>query len=69
MINPNQEDFYKERILQNTRINEDLPYKEKPYLPRNGCQFHATIKTPKPPRIKVYIILPQLWYSRVVKVL
>ena len=37
-------------------INEDLPYKEKPSSPRNGCQLYATIKTPKPSQIKVRIM-------------
>ena len=30
MINPNQEDSYKERILQNMRIKENLSHKEIP---------------------------------------
>ena len=58
MVNPNQKDPYKERIPQDMRINEDLPYKERPFLPRNECQFYATIKTPKPSQIKVRIIYP-----------
>ena len=60
MVNPNQEDSYKKRILQNMHINEDLFYNERSSLTRNECQFHATIKTPKPSQIKVHIILPQL---------
>ena len=69
MTNPNQGDSYKERIPQDTLINEDLPYKERPSMPRNGCQPYATIKAPKPSQTKVRIILPQLWHSRVVKIL
>ena len=58
MVNPNPKDSYNERILQDTRINEDLPYKEIPFPPRNGCQLYATIKTPKPSEIKIRIIYP-----------
>ena len=47
MSNPNQGDSYKERIPQDTRINEDFHYKERPSMPWNGCQPYATIKTPK----------------------
>ena len=47
MINPDQTSPYKEKILQNTRINEDLPHKELPSLPRNTCQLYSTIKTLK----------------------
>ena len=57
-VNPNQKDPYKERITQDTHINENLPYKERPSLPRNGCQLYATIKIPKPSQIKVRIIYP-----------
>ena len=39
MINPNQEGSYKKRILQDMCINDDLPYKERPTLPRNECNF------------------------------
>ena len=60
MSNPNQGDSYKERIPQDTRINEDLHYKEMPSMPWNGCQPYATIKTPKTSQTKVCIILPQL---------
>ncbi|XP_065620966.1 uncharacterized protein LOC136063891 [Quercus suber] len=51
-INPNQEDSYKERIPQDTRINKDLPYKERPSPLRNECQPYATIKTSKPSQTK-----------------
>ena len=66
MVNPNQKSPYKERIPQNTRINKDLPYKERPFLPRNECQLYTTIKTPKPSQTKVRIISPnsgtlELW--------
>ena len=43
-INPNERNLYKKMILQNACINEDLPYKERPYLLRNECQLHTTIK-------------------------
>ena len=58
MVNPNQKDSYKERILQDTRVNEDLPYKKRPSSPRNECQLYAIIKTPKPSQTKVHIIYP-----------
>ena len=58
MINPNQESPHKERIPQDTCINEDLPYKERPSPPRNKCQLYATIKTPKPSQTKVRISYP-----------
>ena len=58
MVNPSQGDSYKERIPQDTRINEDLTYKERPSMPKNGCQPYATIKTPKPSHTKVRIIPP-----------
>ena len=32
---PQQRNLYKERIPQNTCINENLPYKERPSPPRN----------------------------------
>ena len=65
-INPNQRNPYKERILQSTCINEDLPYKERFSTPRNEGQLYTTIKTPKPSQIKVRIIHPssstlELW--------
>ena len=47
------------RIPQDTRINEDLPYKERPSLPRNRCQLYATIKTTKSSQIKIRIIYPR----------
>ena len=55
-----------ERILQNTCVNENLPHKEMPSSPKNKGQFHATIKKPKPSKIKVHIIYPnsdtiELW--------
>ena len=56
MVNPNQEDPYKKRTLQDTWINEDLPHKERTSPPRNECQLYTTIKTPKPSQIKVRII-------------
>ena len=59
MINPNQGNPCKERISQIMYIYEDLPYKERPYPPRNESQFYATLKTPKPSQTKVYN-LPQL---------
>ena len=37
MTNPNWGDSYKEMISQDARINEDLPHKEKPFMPRNEC--------------------------------
>ena len=55
-LNPNQEDSYKERILQDTRIKEVLSYKERFSKPRRRCQPSATIKTPKPSQTKVHII-------------
>ena len=58
MINPNQQSLYMERILQNTCIYENLPYKEMPSSPRNKGWFHATIKNPKPSEIKVRIVCP-----------
>ena len=45
-------------ILQDTSINEDLPYKERPSLPRNKGQLDATIKALKPSQTKVCIIDP-----------
>ena len=60
MVNPNQKDPYKERIPQDMHINEDLPYMERPSLPRNECQLYTTIKTPKPSQIKVRIIYPNV---------
>ena len=45
MINPNQRNLYKEKIPQNTYINEDLPYKERPSPPRHKGQLYTTIKT------------------------
>ena len=68
-ISPNQGNPHKERIPQDTCIYENLPYKERPSPPRNGCQLYATIKTSKPSQTKVCIILSQLWHSRVAKVL
>ena len=47
------------RIPQDTRINEDLPYKERPSLLRNRCQLYATIKTTKSSQIKIRIIYPR----------
>ena len=58
MVNPNQGDCYKEMIPQNMCINEDLPYKEMPFMLRNGCQPYTIIKTPKPSHTKVHIIYP-----------
>ena len=60
MVNPNQKDSYKERILQDTRVNEDLPYKKRPSSPRNECHIYTTIKTLKPSQIKVRVIFPTL---------
>ena len=57
-INPNQRNLYKERIPQNMCINEDLPYKKRPFPSRNEGQLYAIIKTPKPSQIKVRIIYP-----------
>ena len=48
----------KERILRDTCINEDLSYRERPFLPRNECQLYTTIKTPKLSQTKVRIIYP-----------
>ena len=39
-------------------INEDLPYKERPFPPRNKGQLYATIKVLKPLQTKVRIIDP-----------
>ena len=66
MINPNQKGPHKERIPQDTCINEDLPYKERSSLPRNECQLYVAIKTPRPSQTKVCIIYPnsstlELW--------
>ena len=66
MINPNHGNPYKERILQDMCIYEDLSYKEQPSPPRNECQLYATIKAPKPSQNKVRIIYPnfntlELW--------
>ena len=58
MTNPNQGDSYKGIIPQDTRINEDLPYKERPSMQMNRCQLYATIKTQKPSQTKVRIIFP-----------
>ena len=55
----------KERILQDTRINEDLPHKERPSPPRNECQLYTTIKTPKPSQTKVHIIYPNSGTKRI----
>ena len=44
--------IYKERILQNTCINKDLPYKERPSPPRNECQLHTTIKPQDPHKLR-----------------
>ena len=58
MVNPNQKNSYKEKISQDTHINDDLPYKERSFMPRNGCQPYVTIKTSKPSQTKVRIIYP-----------
>ena len=47
-------------------IYEDLPYKERPFPPRNECQLYATIKALKPSQTKIRIIYPnsstlELW--------
>ena len=47
MINPNQRNPYKERILQSTCINEELPYKERSSPPRNEGQLYTTKKPPQ----------------------
>ena len=60
MVNPNQESPHKERILQDTCINDDLPYKERSSPPRNKCQLYATIKTPKLSQTKIHIFTPAL---------
>ena len=62
MVNPNQEGPYKERIPQDTCIND----KERPSLPRNECQLYTNIKTPKPSQTMVHTIYPnsgtlELW--------
>ena len=69
MINPSQESPYKEGILQDSCINEDLPYKKRHFPPINECQLYTTIKSLKLSQTKVRIILPQLWHFRIVKVL
>ena len=40
-----QRSLYKERIPQNTYINEDLPHKETPSPLRNKGRLYITIKT------------------------
>ena len=40
------------------QIKEDLSHKERSSKPRNECQPHATIKTPRPSQTKVRIIHP-----------
>ena len=56
MINPNQKGPHKEKIPQDTCINEDLPYKERSSPSRNECQLYFTIKTLKLSQAKVRII-------------
>jgi len=68
MTNPNQGYSYKERIPQDTRINEELPHKEKPSMLRNECQL-TYYKNPKTLTNQVMHNFSQLWHSRVVKVL
>ena len=57
-INPNQRNLYKERAPQNTCINKNLSYKERPSPPKNEGQLYTTIKTSKPSQIKVRVIFP-----------
>jgi len=42
-INPNQGESYKERILQNTRIKEDLSHNETSSKPSRCCLKHVRI--------------------------
>ena len=66
MVNPNRQSPYKERILQNTRINKDLPHKQRPSPQINEWQLYTTIKISKPSQTKLHIIYPssstlELW--------
>ena len=58
MINLNHGNSYKKWIAQDMCIYKDLPYKERPSLPRNKCQLYITIKAPKLSHTKVHIIYP-----------
>jgi len=53
------------RILEYTRINEYLPYKEKICFASKGIWPYATIK-PKDPQEKVHTISLKLMISNIV---
>ena len=51
------------------QTKEDLSHKERTSKQETNIKPHATIKAARPSQTKVSISLPQLWHSRVAKVL
>ena len=69
MTNPNQGDSYKERILQDTCINEKSSLQGNSLYAKEQMSTLYYYKNPKILTNQGTHNFPQLWHSKIVKVL